>query len=125
MPVYHSEQRHFETVREKWPDPLITLHPYTAVGLGIGEGDWVAVVTPMGKIRMRLHLSDAVDPRTADAQHGWWFPEKPGSQPGLFGVFDSNANLLCPDDAELCSSEIGSWPHTALLCRVDLCGTDL
>jgi thiosulfate reductase/polysulfide reductase chain A len=119
MPVYHSEQRHFDTVRKRWPDPLIALHPETASALDIGEGDWVDVVTPMGKIRMRLRLSDAVDPRMADAQHGWWFPEKPGTEPVLFGVFDSNANMLCPDDPEFCSPEIGSWPHTGLLCRIE------
>jgi hypothetical protein len=37
----------------------------------------------------------------------------------LFGVFESNANLLCPDAAKFCSPEIGGWPHTALLCRVE------
>jgi thiosulfate reductase/polysulfide reductase chain A len=119
MPVYHSEQRHFDTVRKRWPDPLIALHPETAAALDLGEGDWVDVVTPMGKIRMRLRLSDAVDPRMADAQHGWWFPEKPGTEPVLFGTFDSNANMLCPDAPEFCSPEIGSWPHTGLLCRVE------
>ena len=25
---------------------------------------------------MRLALSDTVDPRMADADHGWWFPER-------------------------------------------------
>jgi len=34
-------------------------------------------------------------------------------------VFESNANMLCPDGAKFCSPEIGSWPHTALLCRVE------
>jgi len=47
-------------------------------------------------------------------QHGWWFPERLAAEPELFGVFESNANMLCPDEAEFCSPEIGSWPHTAL-----------
>ncbi len=54
-----------------------------------------------------------------DVQHGWWFPEQSGGGPGLFGVFESNANVLCPDDPKFYSPEIGSWPHTALLCRVE------
>ena len=66
---------------------------------------------------MRLHVSDMVDPRMADADHGWWFPERKDAK--LFDVFESNANILCPDDSEFCSPEIGSWPHTALLCRVE------
>jgi hypothetical protein len=27
--------------------------------------------------------------------------------------------MLCPDAAKFCSPEIGPWPHTALLCRVE------
>jgi hypothetical protein len=49
--------------------------------------------------------------------------EKGGEQwpklPDLFGVFESNANILCPDDHEFCSPEIGSWPHSALMCRIE------
>jgi len=37
----------------------------------------------------------------------------------LFGVFESNANMLCPDGPGCCSPEIGGWPHTALLCRIE------
>jgi len=77
------------------------------------------VITPLGRIRLRAHLSDALHPRMVDAQHGWWFPERSGAEPELFGVFESNANVLCPDDAGFCSPEIGGWPHTALLCRVE------
>jgi hypothetical protein len=54
-----------------------------------------------------------------DVQHGWWFPERSGAEPDLFGVPESNANMLCPDEAKFCSPEIGGWPHTALLCRVE------
>jgi len=117
MPMYHSEQRQIEAARKHRPDPLVTLHPATAEELNLEEGDWVLLKTPQGSIRMRLHLSDAVDRRMADADHGWWFPER--EEADLFGVFESNANILCPDGAQFCSPEIGSWPHTALLCRVE------
>jgi thiosulfate reductase / polysulfide reductase chain A len=119
MPMYHSEQRQIEAARKKRPDPLVTLHPETAKRLHLGEGEWVKVETPQGSIRMRLSLSDTVDQRMAEAEHGWWFPERGQAEPSLFGVFESNANVLCPDGSEFCSPEIGSWPHTALLCRVD------
>jgi anaerobic selenocysteine-containing dehydrogenase len=119
MPVYHSEQRQIDSVRKKWPDPLVMLHPETVQSLNMSEGEWVKVVTPQGSIRMRLQLSDAIDPRMADLHHGWWFPERKEAEPELFGVFESNANILCPDGPEFCSPEIGGWPHTALLCRVE------
>jgi anaerobic selenocysteine-containing dehydrogenase len=119
MPMYHSEQRQIEAARKKRPDPLITLHPETAENIGVAENEWVRVVNPQGSIRMRLHLSPSVDPRMADVDHGWWFPERKEAKPELFGVFDSNANILCPDGPEFCNPEIGGWPHTALLCRVE------
>lgn len=119
MPVYHSEQRQIESVRKAWPDPLVMLHPDTAASLNVSEGEWVEVVTPQGSIRMRLQLTDTIDPRMADLHHGWWFPERKEAESELFGVFESNANILCPDGSEFCSPEIGGWPHTALLCRVE------
>ncbi len=97
---------------------MVTLHPATAKRLGLVEGEWVKVETPQGSIRMRLSISDEVDPRMVNADHGWWFPERTQAEPELFGVFESNANILCPSAPEFCSPEIGSWPHTALLCRV-------
>jgi anaerobic selenocysteine-containing dehydrogenase len=119
MPMYHSEQRHLAAARAEAPDPQLALHPDTAAALGLAEEDWAWVVTPHGRIRLRAHLTPAVDPRMADVQHGWWFPERSAAEPELFGVFESNANMLCPDAAKFCSPEIGGWPHTALLCRIE------
>jgi len=119
MPMYHSEQRQIEKARKKMPDPLVTIHPETAERLGLSTGDWAVISTPHGSIRQRVKLSEAIHPKMADLQHSWWFPEREANLPELFGVFESNANLLCPDAPEFCSPEIGSWPHSALLCRID------
>lgn len=119
MPMYHSEQRQLAAARARMPDPRVTLHPATAAALGVRAEAWVRVVTPQGRIRMRARLSDTVDPRMVDAQHGWWFPERSAAEPELFGVFESNANVLCPDGAAFSSPETGGWPYTALLCRVE------
>ena len=110
--------RQIAAARRLRPDPLVTLHPDTAAKLRLGRGDRVRVQTPWGSARMRLALSDKVDTRMADADHGWWFPERAPAEPELFGVFESNANVLCPDRAPFCSPEIGSWPHTGLPCRI-------
>jgi anaerobic selenocysteine-containing dehydrogenase len=119
MPMYHSEHRQLESARMVAPDPLVMLHPQTAGDLGLQDGQWVFVVSPKGKARMRLKTSEIIHPAMADAQHGWWFPERSGHLPELFGVFESNANMLCPFEPEFCSPEIGSWPHSALLCRIE------
>ena len=118
MPMYHSEQRQIEKARQKVPDPLVTIHPETAAKLGLAAGDWAVISTPLGSIRQRVKISEAIHPSMADIQHSWWFPERDANLPELFGVFESNSNVLCPDDPEFCSPEIGSWPHSALLCRI-------
>jgi anaerobic selenocysteine-containing dehydrogenase len=119
MPMYHSEQRQLPAARACVPDPRVVIHPNTAASLGLSEGDWAWVETLLGRIRVRAHLVDTVDPRVVDVEHSWWFPERSGTAPELFGVFESNANVLCPDAPEYCSPEIGAWPHAALFCRVE------
>ncbi|QGY40259.1 molybdopterin-dependent oxidoreductase [Pseudodesulfovibrio cashew] len=119
MPMYHSEQRQIEKARKKVPDPLLSIHPDTAADLGLAEGDWAVISTPLGSIRQRVSITDAMHPTMVDAQHSWWFPERSGKLPELFGTFESNTNVLCPDAPEFCSPEIGSWPHSALMCRVE------
>ncbi|MCG8637192.1 MAG: molybdopterin-dependent oxidoreductase [Desulfobacterales bacterium] len=119
MPMYHSEQRQIEKARRKMPDPLVSLHPETAAKLGLNQGDWAVISTPQGKIRQRVNLTDIMHPGMVDLHHGWWFPEKGRTLPDLFGAFESNANILCPDGDEFCSPEIGAWPSTALLCKVE------
>ncbi len=119
MPMYHSEQRQVKAAREKHPDPRVLVHPETAGKLGLNDGDWARVVTPLGTARQRVHTWEGMNPNMVDAEHGWWFPEKEGGEPELFGVFGSNANVLCPNGPEFCSPEIGSWPHSALICRLE------
>ena len=46
----------------------------------------------------------------------------PGIRVGHASDFDAMTGctvVLCPDGAEFCNPEIGGWPHTALLCRVE------
>jgi anaerobic selenocysteine-containing dehydrogenase len=119
MPMYHSEQRQIEKARQKNPDPLVTIHPTTAAKLDLAPGDWAVISTPLGKIRQRVDVSDSIREDMVDLQHGWWFPELDQKLPELFGAFESNANMLCPDSPEFCSPEIGSWPHSALLCSIE------
>lgn len=119
MPMYQSEQRQIEKARKRMPDPLVSMHPETAAKLGLADGDWAVISTPLGSIRQRTKITDAMDLDTVDIQHSWWFPEREQKLPELFGVFESNANMLCPDDHELCSPEIGSWPLSALMCKVE------
>ncbi len=112
---FHSEHRQIPWLREINPDPIIEIHPETARQLGISDGEWVWVESVRGRCKMRAKLTKAVHPKVVHAQHGWWFPEKPGPAPSLFGVFESNINLLTEDG---CGPYGFGAQFRALLCKV-------
>ncbi len=118
VPMYHSEHRQIDSCRRRHPDPLVQINPKTASELDIGSGDWVWIETRRGRIRMRCQLFDGIDPRVVHAEHGWWFPELPGEEPWLHGVWESNVNVLTEDDPEVCNPAQGGWPLRTALCKV-------
>ncbi|MFC1995902.1 molybdopterin-dependent oxidoreductase, partial [Chloroflexota bacterium] len=93
---FHSEHRQIPEMRELNPVPVMEIHPATAQPLGIRNGDWVWIENSHGRCKQMAKLTPTIDPRVVHAQHGWWFPEKPGPEPSLFGVWESNPNLLTP-----------------------------
>jgi anaerobic selenocysteine-containing dehydrogenase len=119
LPQFQSEHRQFGMgLREQHPDPLMQIHPETAAKLDIGEGDWARIETPRGAIIMKTQITTGIDPRVVHAEHCWWFPEQPGAEPSLHGLWQSNVNVLTTDDLDACDQITGSWPGRALLCRV-------
>jgi anaerobic selenocysteine-containing dehydrogenase len=115
---YHSEWRQVESVRKHYPDPIVRVHPQTALAEGIRDGDWIWIETKRGKIRQKVQLFDKMDPQIIDAEHGWWFPEMPGPDPSLHGAFVSNINVCLSDDPDHCNPELGSYPLRTALCRI-------
>ena len=121
IPMYHSEFRQIDSLRQRHPDPLVQINPKTANELGIGDGDWVWIETLRGRIRMKCsHFAD-IDPGVVHAEHGWWFPELPGEEPWLHGVWESNVNVLMEDDPDVCCEYNGGWPLRTALCKIYKC----
>lgn len=116
--LYHSEWRQVESVRKLHPDPLVQIHPKTAHRLGIEDGDWVWIETSRGRVRQKAKLFDGIDKGTVNAEPSWWFPELPGEEPGLHGVWESNINVVTNDDLDSCNQLLGSWPLRTALCKV-------
>jgi anaerobic selenocysteine-containing dehydrogenase len=88
----HSCGRQIRSLRRKHPEPVVYIHPQTAAGLYISDGDWVTIETQSAKIKQKAVLTEKVDPRVVCADYGWWFPEK-GAAAG-FGWAESNVNML-------------------------------
>jgi anaerobic selenocysteine-containing dehydrogenase len=119
MPMFHSEHRQLGIgMRERHPDPLVTIHPETAKKLGIQDGDWVWIQTRRGRIQQKASYNLGILPDVVNVEASWWFPEKSGEEPSLFGLWESNANVLTPDDDAFCDPITGGWANRALLCKV-------
>ncbi len=114
---FHSCYRGQEKLRERYPYPLLQIHPETAAGLGIADGDTVYVETPEGRIRQRARVWDGIDPRVVHSDGYWWYPELPAKDPCLFGVWESNVNAITPGTEET-FDYAGDNAFRGLLCRV-------
>jgi anaerobic selenocysteine-containing dehydrogenase len=117
-PMHHSEHRQIRSLRQLYPYPTVEINPDTARKLGIGEGNWVVIETKRGKIKQKAKLTSKIHPRMIEVQHGWWFPEEIAEDPILYRVFESNANVLTPDDDRYCDPPTGAVNFVPLLCRV-------
>ncbi len=117
-PMYHSEHRQVESIRRRHPDPLVQINPETAAKLSINNGDWVWIESPRGRVRMKCQYFKGIDPRVVHAEHGWWFPELPGEEPWLHGVWESNINVLLDTSADVCNKLSGIWPLKTALCKI-------
>jgi anaerobic selenocysteine-containing dehydrogenase len=115
IPVFfNSEGRQMARLRKLHPDPITEMHPETAAKLGIADGDWIWIETLRGRIKQRVRLVDAMDPRVISSQHGWWFPEEKGAD---HGIWKSNVNVLTNIEPPY-DPAMGTYQLRALLCRV-------
>jgi anaerobic selenocysteine-containing dehydrogenase len=115
IPYYfNSEHRQIEKLRKAHRDPMADIHPDTAERHGIKKGDWMWIETRRGRTRQRARLTTGIDPRVIAAEHGWWFPEDPAPD---YGVWKSNINLLT-DNQPPYDPAMGTYQLRGLLCRV-------
>ena len=112
---FNSEHRQVENLRKAYREPMCEIHPDTAARYGIKKGDWMWIETRRGRMRQRARLTTGIDPRVIAAEHGWWFPEKPAPE---YGIWESNANILT-DNQPPYDPAMGTYQLRALLCRIE------
>ncbi|MFH0726764.1 MAG: molybdopterin-dependent oxidoreductase [Pseudomonadota bacterium] len=93
---FHSEHRMIPWLREKNPEPYVEVHPDTAKAYGVYDGEWIYLKNDMGQVKRKVRLSLRVHPKMIHTLHGWWMPERKGSEPDLFGVWDYQINQIVP-----------------------------
>ena len=118
LPYFHSEFRQVDSLRKMRPYPIAQINPDTGRNLGIEDGDWVWIETLRGRVRQKCQLDKGIHPRVVHAEHGWWFPELPGEEPWLHGVWESNINVVTDDKPDHCNPISGGWILRTLLCKI-------
>jgi len=107
---YHSAHRNIPSLRKHSPDPEIEIHPETAAQLGIEDGEWVYLVSPRGRIEIKVRLFKHIHPKVVHAPHGYWYGVENGWKRVNINMITDN-QPICPVTA--------SVPVRGLLCRVE------
>lgn len=102
---WHSAHKQIPYIREKYPDPLVLIHPDTAAKLGIADGEWVHIGNTRGTIKQKARVTNDTTPRVVLVDYGWWFPEQGKEEE--FGWRESNVSLLLNNKGRFCK-EMGS-----------------
>lgn len=68
----HGQDRQISSLRQRNPDPEVSMHPDTGAERDIREGEWVYVTSPNAKIKMRARFDINLDPKVVWLQYGWW-----------------------------------------------------
>lgn len=114
----HAQGRAVPSLRKAVPHPFVEINPRKAKELGVKNGEWVALESPSGSIKLQAKVTDKIPYGVVCTQHGWWqaCPELnlPGYDP--YSSEGANLNLLYDNEAEDRIS--GSLPYKAYLCNV-------
>jgi anaerobic selenocysteine-containing dehydrogenase len=115
-PFYWNSNGHpLPILRHLQPEPLLEIHPDTAAAFGLADKRDAWVETRSGRLRLRVRVNPLAHPKIVSIPHGWWRPDAPAPE---HGVFDVCSNMLTDDDPDQCDLVLGSSPLKALLCRV-------
>ncbi len=114
---FHQNAQLMARFRDKYPHPLVRMHPQTALEAGVKDGEWIRVETPVGAVRQQAQLTDALPERVVQADR-WWYPERADDAADPFGFASTNINF-CTENAEgSCDPVMGTWLLRGLPCRV-------
>jgi anaerobic selenocysteine-containing dehydrogenase len=113
-----QQHRNIPRLRNEVHEPFVEIHPETAGGLRVLDGEWVNVETVAGKIRLKAKYNAALDPRVVCAPYGWWQTCSELGLPGYdpLSPTGANINLVIPNTH--IDPISASVPHRSRMCRV-------
>jgi len=119
-PLYcHSQHRNLAKLRRMEPDPIAELSPGTATSHRVGEGDWLAITTPKGRVRARARLNTTLADGVVAARHGWWQACAELDLPGYDALDPEGANINLTIGVDAVDPVSGAAPHRCYPCRIE------
>jgi len=119
-PLYcHSQHRNLAKLRRLEPDPVAELSPATAAARGVGEGDWLAIATPRGRVRARARFNATLADGIVAARHGWWQACPELDLPGYDAIDPDGANINLAIGVEAADPVSGAAPHRCYPCQIE------
>jgi anaerobic selenocysteine-containing dehydrogenase len=110
LSYYHSSLRNIPSLRKNAPDPELDIHPDTCKSLGIVNGEWVYLVSPRGKVEVKVNYFEETHPKIVHTPHGFWYGREDGWEKLNINQITDNG----PKDPIT-----GSVSTKALLCRIE------
>jgi anaerobic selenocysteine-containing dehydrogenase len=118
-PLYcHSQHRNLAQLRRLEPDPVAELSRGTAASRGIGEGDWVAITTPHGRVRARAQFNSTLADGIVAARHGWWQACSELNLPGYDALDPDGANINLVIGVNSADPVSGAASHRCYPCQI-------
>ena len=114
----HGSYRSVPALRQEVPEPCLYVHPDTARQRSVVDGEWVALCTPTGSIRLRVKLDEYLDPEVVTGEEGWWQGCGELDLPGYDPLSSNGGNLNLIIDDKLIDPLSGSTPLRGQPCDV-------
>ncbi|MBI2880337.1 MAG: molybdopterin-dependent oxidoreductase [Candidatus Tectomicrobia bacterium] len=114
----HGQHRAVPSLRRRVPAPYVEIHPQTARGLEVRDGEWVRLETPLGGIRVRARLTEAIRPDVVCTQHGWWQECRALNLPGYDAFSEEGANINRIIGSRVVDPVSGATANRSHRCRV-------
>jgi anaerobic selenocysteine-containing dehydrogenase len=122
-PLYcHSQHRNLPRLSRLEPDPVAELSPATAAARDIGEGDWLAIATPRGRVRARARLNAMLADGIVAARHGWWQACPELELSGYDALDPDGANINLAIGIEAADPVSGAASHRCYPCQIQKLG---
>jgi len=114
----HGQHRAIPSLRKLVPYPFVEINETVARKRGIKDGDWVFLKTPIGKIKLKAKLSNAILPGVVCTQHGWWQGCTALDLPAYDPLSEEGANINLVITNDFQDPITGSVPHKSYLCDI-------